>query len=154
MALHLKQSHIASNLFRPIGAAAAAAAIEPQGEPQVGWLDEEDSSPWPNSPLDRLRELGDESFIHYQRQLNKLHDSHLRAWEKPNAPPSSWGPIFKALQMDEESRAQISLLMKHSPEGQSEACKIIAHLLRNRSSIRNTSSYVMSVVHVAGFELV
>ena len=132
----------------PAAAAQAAAAAAP-APPDLDWLSQEDDSEWPDSPLERLFELNDPSAPHYLRKFEKLLATHLREWEQPGAPPSSFLPVFNALLLDQESRCHLTLLMKHSIEGQAEAVKIIVHLLRNRTSIRNPSGYVQAAIHDA-----
>jgi hypothetical protein len=131
---------------------APAKAAPPPADQQladVAWLEPTPLAhlQYPETPIERLRQLGDASVTYFERKEQQLLATHLRQWESPSAPPESLTPVFNALHMDQESRLQFLLLLRTSEEGKAEACNIMAHLLRNRTSIRSVSGYVSSSIH-------
>ena len=101
------------------------------------------TSKFPATPLERLQELNHPSVSFYQNRARLLEDPDARPWERGSASADAYIPIFEKLKLDRPSQERLINLFEDTHEAQAEACRILAHLMRKRTSINNPSAYIL-----------
>ena len=126
----------------------------------LDWLTNRDATPagiaapqcYPETPLGRLRELQDGSVLYYDRRISEQSMTEAREWEGASHLQdwdTKWAPVLTHIGVGQESRAALALLRQTSFEGHREACRVVAHLLKNRHLIHNPSRWLMTDIHKA-----
>ena len=124
----------------------------------LDWIANRDITPsginappmYPETPLGRLQDIGDESVPFYERRMAEQAMTEAREWETVSHLgdwDQYWAPVLTQLGIDQESRAMLALLRQTSLEGHREACRLIAHLIRKRHQVRNPSRWVQTDIH-------
>ncbi len=91
-------------------------------------------SQYPDTPLERLRELRDPSVVFYDARV----EQYVAALDpqEPAEDMKAYATLMELLGLDWESRTHLSLLDSLSLDGHREANKILWHLIKYRRTLR------------------
>ena len=117
---------------------------------------------FPDTPLERLRQIGDPSVPFYQQRLTRAALTHMRPWERMKLPLSqqvsrqdvdnylaAWQPLLVECAIDPWTLSIVHLTATHSLEGWQEVNRALWHLLKQagKGCIERPNKYLARILH-------
>ena len=117
---------------------------------------------FPDTPLERLRQIGDPSVPFYQQRLTRAALTHMRPWERMKLPLSqqvsrqdvdnylaAWQPLLVECAIDPWTLSLVHLTATHSLEGWQEVNRALWHLLKQagKGCIERPNKYLARILH-------